>query len=62
MKEKPFTITVSKPYTRCIGCVQIGTYRWANLLVITQLVFWHIVIGITVQDQIKNYTVDRVNR
>ncbi len=53
MKEKAVCHSlVSKPYTRCIGCVQIGTYRWANLLVITQLVFWHIVIGITVQDQI----------
>jgi hypothetical protein len=53
MKEQPFRITVSKPYTRCIGCEHGSTNLPSNLLVITQLVFWHIVIGITVQDQIK---------
>ena len=53
MKERLLLPTVSKPDGLCIGCEQGCTNWWSNLLVITWLVFWHYVIGITVQDQIK---------
>jgi hypothetical protein len=54
MKERLLSTIVSKPYTRCTGCEQLRTYLPSNLLVITLLVFWHIVIGNGIQDYIKN--------
>lgn len=60
MKKPRFPYTVSKPDTRCIGCEQPHTNYPSNLLVITWLVFWHIVIGIACRIKLKNYTVDRV--
>jgi hypothetical protein len=55
MKEHRFSVTVSKPYTRCTGCEQLRTNLRYNLLVITLIVFWHIVIGTDIQDYIKKF-------
>lgn len=45
MKEHAFYISVSKPYTGCTSCEQLRTILLFNWLVITLLIFWHIVIG-----------------
>jgi hypothetical protein len=55
MKEHPFSTSVSKPYTRCTGCEQARTNLRYNLLEITLIVFWHIVIGMGILDYIKKF-------
>ena len=45
MHEQCFYTSVSKPYTGCISNEQLRTNLPFNTLVITVVVFWHIVIG-----------------
>ena len=44
MQEQCFYTSVSKPYTGCISNEQRRTNLPFNTLVITLVVFWHIVI------------------
>jgi hypothetical protein len=45
MREQGFYASVSKPDTGCISNEQLRTFLLFNTLVITLLIFWHIVIG-----------------
>jgi hypothetical protein len=45
MNEHAFCTCVSKPYTGCTSCEQLRTILLFNWLVITLVIFWHIVIG-----------------
>jgi hypothetical protein len=54
MKELAFSISVSKPYTGCTSSEQLRTILLFNALVITLLIFWHIVIGMDYGKAVNN--------